>query len=143
MRFYLDTEFNGFGGPLISMALVSPDGAAFYEVQELLCQIDPWVQEHVYPVLNKEDVLPAEFRARFHAFITRFREPTIYCDWHADAAHFCNMLAGPDYGSSLDFACRIMILNTPPGAIVSANPHNALADARALMAWHEPMAVRG
>lgn len=32
MRLYLDTEFNGFGGSLISAALVSTGGHEWYEV---------------------------------------------------------------------------------------------------------------
>lgn len=73
----------------------------------------------------------------FHQFIQQFRNPDIVCDWHADAEHFCRMLAGSDYGSSLDFPCRLVILKTPPGQPISKRPHNALADAIALMEWNE------
>ncbi len=32
MRYYIDTEFNGTGGQLLSLALVREDGLSFYEV---------------------------------------------------------------------------------------------------------------
>ena len=146
MKLYLDTEFNGFGGDLISMALVGetfPHSLAgsvtseFYHAVLCKAPIDPWVQEHVMPHLNAVPLMPYLFRAEFHDFIKRFANPEIICDWHADAEHFCRMLAGPDYGTSLDFACRITILNTPPGQPVSEIPHNAMEDARALKRWHQ------
>jgi hypothetical protein len=142
VRLYLDTEFNGHGGELISMALVSERDVvapfdSFYEVCHWPLSIDPWVSVNVMPKLGQEPVSSHIFRQCFHNWIRHFDNPEIICDWHADAGHFCHMLAGPDFGSSLDFACKIMILRAPPGQPVSANPHNALADARALRDWHQ------
>jgi hypothetical protein len=135
-RLYLDTEFNGHGGRLISIALVEESGCReFYEVLPI-GNLDPWVAEHVVPVLRKRELPTASVRKLFHNFIQGFSNPEIICDWHADAAHFCDMLAGPDYSTSIDFPCRITILKTPPGQPVSAVPHNALEDARALRDWH-------
>ena len=137
MRLFLDTEFNGFGGELISIALVPEDDSnEFYCVCRLRNTVDVWVSQHVIPMLG--DAIPhsiKDARTYFHHFITQFSNPDLVCDWHADAEHFCRMLAGPDYGSSLDFACRITILRTPPGQPVSKVPHNALEDARALKRW--------
>jgi hypothetical protein len=118
-RLYLDTEFNGFGGELISLALVVPEELTFLDVFYEVCDwkqpTNPWVNEHVVPKLGKAPLHQRIFRECFHGWIRRFDGPEIICDWHADAEHFCRMLAGPDYGSSLDFACRITILRTPPG----------------------------
>ena len=36
MNIYIDCEFNGFGGKLISMALCADDGREFYEVVSLV-----------------------------------------------------------------------------------------------------------
>lgn len=59
MKLFLDCEFNGFGGELISMALVDEQGKYFYEV--LPCpQPIPWVQENVMPKLNQAAISPAE-----------------------------------------------------------------------------------
>jgi hypothetical protein len=66
-KLFLDCEYNGFGGPLISMALVTEDGREFYEV--LPCE-DPesWVAQHVMPNLNKPAVASmAEFQKRLSA----------------------------------------------------------------------------
>ena len=139
-RLYLDTEFNGHGGGLISMALVEElGGREWYEVLPLSWKRDfhPWVQENVLPVLGKSEIPTADFVASFHAFIRQFDNPEIICDWSADAEHFCRLLAAPDYARSLYFACRITILKTPLGQPVSRIPHNALADAQALCVWHE------
>lgn len=151
MKLYLDTEFNGFGGELISMALVCPDGRQWYaakELRDLSCgtlhsAYDPWVAEHVLPKLEVDELSLAEFKSSFREFIRQFDNPTIICDWHADAIHFCEMLQGDDYGSSLDFACRVTILKTPPGEPRPENPHNALSDAMALMKWHQGTQIGG
>lgn len=140
---YLDTEFNGFGGELISLALVSPEGEQFYMVRECESEVVPWVEENVIPVLGLcEEDRPATdsyFRLCFQDFIEQFKNPTIVCDWHADASFFCSMLEGEDYGSSLDFPFSLVVLKTPPGQPVSKRPHNALADAKALMEWHQSL----
>lgn len=140
---YLDTEFNGHGGELISMALVSSSGETFYQVRECESEIVPWVEENVMPVLGLVDGdLPNRdsfFRACFRDFVGQFKNPTIICDWHADAAFFCNMLEGEDYTTSLDFPFTLVVVKTPPGQPVSRQPHNALADAKALMEWHQSL----
>jgi len=137
MRFYLDTEFNGHGGDLISMALVPIEGDPFYAAREFSGPLEEWVADNVMPKLGTRLLRKELFRAVFHAWATLNKDPEIICDWHADAEHFCRMLAGPDFGSSLDFGCTIKIIKTPPGEPVSETPHNALADARALMQWYE------
>jgi hypothetical protein len=149
MRFYLDTEFNGHGGELISMALVSElihagwaigRSIEWYGARRIKSPIVPWVAENVMPVLSTRQLSPEEFRGEFLMFISCYENCEIICDWHTDAEHFCTMLAGRDYGSSLDFPCMIRILRTPPGAPApAAIPHNALQDARALRDWYEPI----
>lgn len=134
-KLYLDTEYNGFGGKLISMALVGHKDH-WYQARMIRGALDPWVKEYVMPVLDTKPVSHDYFKAEFRAWVTRFNNPEIICDWHADAEHFCHMLRGSDHESSLDYPCSITILKTPPGQPVSAKPHNALADAVALRDWH-------
>lgn len=137
MRLYIDTEFNGHGGELISMAVVSAYGHSWYYAKRLLGPPNPWVAEHVLPKIDEASYIhSAVFRMDFQRWIKDFDNPEVICDWHADAEHFCKMLEGPSYDTSLDFPCSITILKTPPGQPVSANPHNALADAIALRDWH-------
>lgn len=144
MRLYLDTEFNGHGGELISMALVGiaqfgGDPPQWYRAREISSPTDNWVFDNVMPKLETSILDPRTFRQLFIMWVSQFKDPEIICDWHADAAHFCKMLEGPDYTQSIDFPCRITILKTPPGQPVSAKPHNALADAIALRDWHNAL----
>lgn len=149
MRFYLDTEFNGQRGELISLALVSEWSTMaatgqkfehyFYAAQRIKSQPTEWVREHVIPVLRTPILSRARFRDEFQSFVKSFAESEFICDWHADAEHFCQMLSGRDYQTSLDFPCAIRILKTPSGVPVSKLPHNALEDARALRDWHQAL----
>ena len=136
MRIYLDTEFNGHGGPLLSMALVPEDPIIppWYEVAPFSGFYHPWVAENVAPKFGKEAI--PRFKESFQEYILQFSDPEVICDWNADAVHFCRLLEGPTYDSSLDFGCTIRILRTPPGAVVPEDPHNALSDALALRKWH-------
>ncbi len=52
MRYFLDTEFDGVGGRLISLALVPEDGGEeFYAVIAGDAEV-PWVERHVMPYLD-------------------------------------------------------------------------------------------
>lgn len=132
---FIDTEFNGFGGALMSMALVSGDGKhEWYQVLPLPALIDPWVAEHVVPLLGKEAMTPAEFRLSLKVFLEQFDQPTIYADWYTDLALFFNAFAGEDHSTSFSFPCRAVLMKDVPD-IISAIPHNALADARSIRDW--------
>ncbi|MCC8979072.1 hypothetical protein [Bradyrhizobium acaciae] len=66
MRYFLDAEFNGFGGELLSIALVPQDDAlpAFYEA--VICEHPTaWVREHVEPVLDKHPLSREQVSNRF------------------------------------------------------------------------------
>jgi hypothetical protein len=53
MRYFLDTEFNGFGGDLISLALVPEYGdREYYAVLPLPEELHPWVARNVVPYLS-------------------------------------------------------------------------------------------
>lgn len=132
---FIDTEFNSFGGELMSMALVSGDGKhEWYQVLPLPASIDPWVAEHVVPLLDKEPMTRAEFQLSLKVFLERFDQPTIYADWYTDLAHFFNAFAGEDHSTSFSFPCRAVLLKDVPD-LISAIPHNALADARSIRDW--------
>ena len=61
MLYFLDCEFNGFGGELISLAL-SGEAAELYlarpdaELERMVPH--PWVEEHVLPFLSLADARP-------------------------------------------------------------------------------------
>ena len=129
MNLYVDCEFNSFKGALISMALVDEYGSEWYEV--LGCDNpEPWVAEHVIPILNKEPVSMTEFQSSLAGFLSQYRNIHIIADWPEDIAHFCeSLITGPGYR-----------LDTPPLTMEvrrdldaeSALPHNALEDAKAI-----------
>lgn len=133
---FLDTEFNGFGGELISMALVSDEGREWYQVLGVPDRVHPWVADHVIPRLAKEPLGENVFRFSLHTFLLNFRSPVVVCDWHADAEHFAASLASADYGSSLNYDCTIRIIGPTETQPEPETPHNALSDARALRDWY-------
>jgi hypothetical protein len=137
MRIALDCEFNGFGGELISMALVAEDGREFYLVLPRPDIIDPWVNEHVCPVLGQGDVSKEVFRHLFNLYLRQFLEEgediTIVADWYTDLVHFFQVFAGRDHTESFHIPCTAVLLPDME-FLPSAVPHNALEDARAIMA---------
>ncbi len=132
MRFWLDTEFNSYKGELISMALVGEDGREWYEV--LHCEKpDPWVAQHVIPVLQKRAITTIEMAASLSMFLARYKEVKIIVDWPDDIAYFCRaIITGP--GTRIDTPELTFEIKRYLGATseLSLIPHNALYDARAL-----------
>lgn len=128
MRIFLDCEFNGFKGELISMALVSEDRKEWYEVLHCKNPCD-WVAEHVMPVLFKTPTDPLQFALSLQSFLNQFTAIHIVADWPEDIQHFCAaLITGP--GQRID---------TPPLTLevlridsISEIPHNALYDARGI-----------
>jgi hypothetical protein len=129
MNLYIDCEFNGFGGQLISMALVAEDGNEFYEVLECYNPV-PWVAENVMPFLNRDSVSSTMFKKRLAHFLNQYDELHIIADWPDDIKHFCqSLITGP--GTMFSTPPRItMEINRKINGI-SRIPHNALEDARA------------
>lgn len=129
MNLYIDTEFNGFGGELISMAIVSADGHELYEV--LQCDTPrEWVAEHVMPILGKAAISDRELQSKMQAFLSQFGSIHLVADWPEDIQHFCRtLITGP--GMRLNTPALTMEIRRDLDA-ESALPHNALADARAI-----------
>lgn len=136
MRIWIDTEFNEYRGALISMALVAEDGREWYGVR--YCD-DPgdWVREHVIPVLNWPPQRDGELRCLLAGFLARYDDCHIIADWPEDIAHFCNFLiCGPGKRVGPDRMTCWVRRDLPDTSTMSAIPHNALEDARALMSAH-------
>ena len=145
MKIALDTEFNGFGGQLISIALVPETlDDIFYEV--LPCdKPEPWVAKHVIPVLN-QDPIHSEFslaksvlQHRLESWFKRIQLQTddieIIADWPDDIRYFCELLiTGPGYmiatPKKLSFTVDRSLLETSNHSKI---PHNAREDAISLM----------
>lgn len=128
MKLFLDCEFNEFRGNLISMALVAEDGREWYEV--VPCeQPGAWVAEHVMPILGQEPVSVPTMQASLCFWLAQFDSVHIVADWPEDIAHFCQaLITGPGYRMDTP-PLTMEVLRIDAG---SAQPHNALADARGI-----------
>lgn len=137
-KLYIDCEFNGFGGELISMALVAEDGREWYGVLPEPRIWNEWVYDHVLPVLNDpEPTIVArsreEFQVSLGTWLYPYDNPTIVADWYTDLVHFFSMFAGNRHEESMAFPCKAELRCDLPSP-ASLVPHNALADARAIRA---------
>jgi hypothetical protein len=142
VRYFLDTEYNGFGGALLSLALVPEDGGEeFYITLDCDAPIEPWVERHVIPFLDmvpeqlKSPRLPRRAAAEALAgWLALDSAPDIVADWPEDLAQLAMLLVtGPGImvsvpALSLDFV-PLAGFSTAANSVV---PHNALHDARAL-----------
>ena len=141
MRYFLDTEFNGFGGCLISLGLAAEEGDQdYYVVVPMTQEPLPWVAQHVIPYLKSVPNLlynqldPIAAAHDIAAYLRTDPDPEIVADWPEDIAQFSMLLiTGP--GDMVDIGpvtFRMVRLGGFSCAANSAVPHNALHDARAL-----------
>lgn len=138
MRYFLDTEFNGFCGDLIALALVPEQESLPPFFARLDCpNPTPWVAEHVLPVL---DIAPGTRDAMgrgLAAYLGNDPEPLLFADWPEDIAHAAMMLiAGPGRRYSID-RIRFELCDALgfDGAAMSVVPHHPLHDAAALRSF--------
>lgn len=131
MKLFLDTEFNGFGGSLISIALVSEAGHEWYQVLNCRRPTD-WVRRNVMPVLNQAPTSPAALRASLRSFFDQFNNVHIVADWPEDISHLCRQLVSKKGHQVLTPPMTLELLTIGGVMTTSATPHNALSDARAL-----------
>lgn len=137
-RVFLDTKYNGQGGQLISMALVTEHGEEWYQVAWApdLIHCDTWVWTHVVPFLGQTAIPRKEFLFSLEAFLKPLNGCEIIADWPADFAHLSECMAaiGWSGGRHMPIECNMRLMYS--GEIRSAVPHNALSDARGLRDWH-------
>jgi len=142
VRYFLDTEYNGFGGALLSLALAPEDGGEeFYVTLAFDGPLDPWVERHVIPYLDmvpeglKSPPLPRRAAAEaLAAWLAHDEAPDIVADWPEDLAQLAMLLVtGPGQMIAMPgLTLRFVPLHGFSTAANSAVPHNALHDARAL-----------
>lgn len=152
MRYYLDTEFNGSGGALLSFALLREDGAAIYGIMPLPANVEPWVNENVIPILRD---VPQRYRlaiwecadqefatSLISAFMAGDPEPVVISDWPDDIRYFCELLiTGPGQMIALPgIRFEVVRIDAYPTTLRDAVQHNALWDACAL---HAAIAATG
>ena len=141
MNFYLDCEFDGWMGPLISLALVREDGEEFYwAIGDNEGRVkDPWVRENVLPILRVEGAEPNHVNGLaegIQRFVGCVENVHIIADWPDDIAYFCRaMIVGA--GQRIDtppLTFEVRRVDAYPTKLTGAVRHNALWDARALKA---------
>ena len=99
MRYFLDTEYNGWGGALLSLALAPESGEDLYLTLDWEGTLEPWVELNVVPYLDTVPdslVSPRMSRADAARTISHYLagdpEPVIVADWPDDIAYFCKAL---------------------------------------------------
>jgi len=141
VRYFLDTEYNGWGGALLSLALVPEDGEELYLTLDWEGTLDPWVERNVLPYLDTvPDALVSPRLSRSDAaravshYLAGDPDPLIVADWPEDIALFNALLVtGP--GTMIEVPPLRFQFVELSGFSTAANsrvPHNALHDARAL-----------
>jgi hypothetical protein len=132
-RLFLDTEFNGFGGKLMSLALVPEDISTpyFYRELEMKDQLESWVRENVVPHMFMVPISRSQFQQDLANYLWKIGDCTIIADWPDDIRYFCeSLITGP--GMSLNLLHNIGFYLDFGIQYESAVPHNALHDAMAI-----------
>jgi hypothetical protein len=138
-QYYLDTEFNGFGGRIISLALVSACGQkSIYLVTSCENPV-PWVEQNVMPHLYSVPFEPAQLGVKYWGYaIAEFlrpdSDPVIIADWPDDIRYLCELLIVAP-GVMVDIpqlTFKIARVDAYPTVMKYAVQHNAWWDALAL-----------
>ena len=141
MRYFLDTEYNGMAGALLSLALVPDDGEELYVTLATDEPIVEWVERNVIPYL---DTVPGALSCprlkrrdaaeALERYLRHDSQAVIIADWPEDVAQFCNLMVTEpgDMIDVRDLTFRVLPISNFSTAANSKVPHNALHDARAL-----------
>jgi hypothetical protein len=142
MRYFIDCEFDGHAGRILSMALVQESGLSIY-LRTAATANDPWVRENVAPLLDSHDadvfgtLHRFEFGERLDAFIGDDECPVIIADSPVDIGRFCEAISTDVNGGwrSTGFpqmAFEVHNVDCYPTDLPGAVQHNAYWDAMAL-----------
>ncbi len=141
-RYYLDCEFDGHDGPLLSIALVAEAGAGIH-IRTHVRAKDPWVIENVMPLMGSHNAWKSEVLAlndvgeRLKQFIGGDQAPVIVADSPVDIGRFCRAISTGADGewSSADWPAmtfEVHNVDCYPTTLAGAVQHNAWWDAMAL-----------
>jgi len=144
VRFYIDCEFDGHNGPLLSFGIVRDDGDGLHiTVTDGPIDCSPWVTENVVPLMEMHSapksafVSTNEFGEVLLAFIGDCDCPVIVADSPVDIGRFCRAISTDSDGewASADYPMmRFEVHNVDcyPTTLPGAVQHNAWWDAMAL-----------
>lgn len=142
MRYFVDCEFDGHNGPLLSLAMVREDGEGIH-IRVDIEPMDMWVRRNVLPLMDKHEadysrtIYPNEVGGSIRWFIGADKEPVIVTDSPVDVGRFCRAIStGPDgEWASADYprmTFEVHNVDCYPTSLEGAVQHNAWWDAMAL-----------
>lgn len=138
MRYFIDAEFNGFGGEMVSLAAVPENDEAppFYEAADCLRPTE-WVSLHVLPVLQTRQLSLVEVARLFSEYLRDDPEPLLVADWPEDISHAAALLTDGKGGRLVKTEVHFQLLLQTEFSTdaLSEVPHNAYYDALALREW--------
>ena len=136
MKYYLDCEFNGYRGELISLALVSQDGDELYLANRKRREASiEWVSLNVEPIIGHPSWIELRnFGFAIEQFLHGDPLPHIVADWPDDIRYLCEcLITGPGEMVKIPaLRCDVERVDAYPTDLHGAVQHNALWDARAL-----------
>lgn len=141
-RFYIDCEFDGHNGTLLSIAMVCENGRSIH-IRTTEQAHDPWVVSNVVPLLDRHAAPRSEWVSLndvgggLRSFIGPVEKPVIIADSPVDIGRFCTAIStGPDGGwASADYPLmtfEVHNVDCYPTDLPGAVQHNAWWDAMAL-----------
>lgn len=138
MRYFVDAEFNGYGGELISLAAVPETNGSPHFYQAIGCQKPIlWVRTHIIPVLQVAPRSKGEVAHNFAHYLEPDPAPVLISDCPESLAHAVLMLTDGRGGRLLQARVRTELLPASDFSAVahSETPYNAYRDAIALKDW--------
>lgn len=141
-RYYIDCEFDGHNGPLLSMALVT-DSYRSIHIETTAIAADPWVIANVVPLMSDNEAMthplvqPYQVGPTIRNFIGDDPQPHIIADSPVDIARFCQAISTGSDGNwaSADYermTFTVENVDCYPTDLPGAVQHNAWWDAMAL-----------
>lgn len=142
MKYYIDCEFDGHSGPLLSIALVRDDGHSIH-IQTKAEASDPWVLDNVVPRMDLHcaaldwTVDVNDVGTLIAHFIGDDDTPIIIADSPVDIGRCCAALTTSRNGgwASVEYAhitFEVHNVDCYPTRLAAAIQHNAWWDAMAL-----------
>lgn len=150
MKYYLDTEFNSYGGSLISLALAREDNTVFYALLPKPLHPMDWIKDNVMPILESvprsqyvHRVFPTGLQLALERFFDGDENPEIIVDWPDDIKYLSEaLMTGPGTMIKIPrLTFRMHRIDAYPTNVVDAIQHNAYWDALALKAKCEELGL--
>lgn len=154
MKLFMDCEFNGFQGSLLSLAFVTGDGLEWYREIPLSYREpwDGWVKDNVLPLMddicepvteNHRRKIIQHAQQDLETWLSQFDTIHVIADWPDDIRYFCDFLI-TGAGKRIHTPPLTMEIRRDIDSEQSTKPHHALFDAHAIRdAYCELLAKEG